>query len=202
MAAVTEIDGVKKVLQELYYLDRRLHREITGRMKTAAKPIAEYVGSLFPQGDALSRWDTGATPGLRTSGGFPKYYGPAARKGVKVRVGGRTNRLTGMAPILKLVQTDPAGAVYDIAGRKNTGDHPNFIPNLKGKTGQASRAMWPGVLAKFPTIESEVRAAIAVAEKQVNEAIGAGAESRTAKQSAFASARGRTSLGRFGITGI
>ena len=202
MAAVTQIDGIKRVLQELYYLDRSLHKTITGRMRTAAQPIADYVGSLFPESDALSGWEASAS-GQRTAGGFPKYYGPSARKGVKVRTGGRTNRLTGMAPIVKLVQTDPAGAIFDISGRLSTrGSHPNFIPNLRGKQGEASRAMWPGVLSKFPAIESEIRAAVAEAEKVVNESLAAGAESRTAKQSAFASARGRTSLGRFGVRGI
>lgn len=202
MAAVTQIDGIKRVLQELYYLDRSLHKTITGRMRTAAQPIADYVGSLFPESDALSGWEASAS-GQRTAGGFPKYYGPSARKGVKVRTGGRVNRLTGMAPIVKLVQTDPAGAIFDISGRLSTrGSHPNFIPNLRGKQGEASRAMWPGVLSKFPAIESEIRAAVAEAEKVVNESLAAGAESRTAKQSAFASARGRTSLGRFGVRGI
>jgi hypothetical protein len=202
MAAVTQIDGIKRVLQELYYLDRSLHKTITGRMRTAAQPIADYVGSLFPDSDALSGWEASAS-GQRTKGGFPKYYGPSARKGVKVRTGGRVNRLTGMAPIVKLVQTDPAGAVFDISGRLSTrGSHPNFIPNLRGKQGEASRAMWPGVLSKFPAIESEIRAAVAEAEKVVNKSLAAGAESRTAKQSAFASARGRTSLGRFGVRGI
>ena len=202
MAAVTQIDGIKRVLQELYYLDRSLHKTITGRMRTAAQPIADYVGSLFPASDALSGWEASAS-GQRTKGGFPKYYGPSARKGVKVRTGGRVNRLTGMAPVVKLVQTDPAGAVFDISGRLSTrGSHPNFIPNLRGKQGEASRAMWPGVLSKFPAIESEIRAAVAEAEKVVNKSLAAGAESRTAKQSAFASARGRTSLGRFGVRGI
>jgi len=202
MAAVTQIDGIKRVLQELYYLDRSLHKTITGRMRTAAQPIADYVGSLFPDSDALSGWEASAS-GQRTKGGFPKYYGPSARKGVKVRTGGRVNRLTGMAPVVKLVQTDPAGAVFDISGRLSTrGSHPNFIPNLRGKQGEASRAMWPGVLSKFPAIESEIRAAVAEAEKVVNKSLAAGAESRTAKQSAFASARSRTSLGRFGVRGI
>lgn len=201
MAAVTQIDGIKKVLQELYYLDRSLHKSITGRMRTAAQPIADYVGTLFPESDALSRWQ-GSASGQRTAGGFPKYYGPSARKGIKVRTGGRVNRATGMAPIVKLVQTDPAGAIFDISGRTSSGKHPNFIPNLRGKQGEASRAMWPGVLSKFPAIESEIRAAIAEAEKVVNDSLAAGAESRTGKQSAFASARGRTSLGRFGLRGI
>lgn len=201
MAAVVQVDGISGVLQELYYLDRRLHREITARMRTAAQPLVDRVGQLFPDTEPLSRWH-GTAAGQRTSGGFPKYYGPAARKGIKARTGGRKDRITGMKPILKLVQTDPAGAVYDISGRQNTGAHPTFIPNLKQEKGQASRAMWPGVLSSYPYVEAEVMAAVKEASDEVSKAIASGAESRTGKQSAFASARGRTSLGRFGVRGI
>jgi len=201
MAAVVQVEGISGVLQELYYLDRRLHREITARMRTAAQPLVDRVGQLFPDTEPLSRWH-GTAAGQRTSGGFPKYYGPAARKGIKARTGGRKDRITGMKPILKLVQTDPAGAVYDISGRQNTGAHPTFIPNLKQEKGQASRAMWPGVLSSYPYVEAEVMAAVKEASDEVSKAIASGAESRTGKQSAFASARGRTSLGRFGVRGI
>lgn len=194
MAAILEIDGIQNVLQELYFLDRRLHKEITTRMKTAALPLAAAVGQLFPDSEPISRWSA-STKGQRTSGGFPKYHGPSARKGIKARTGGRRDRITGMRNILKLVQTDPAGAVYDIAGRKNTGKHPTFVPNLKTVAGQASRAMWPGVLANYSSIEAEVMAAV----KEASDEVSKGLFSRTAKQSAFASSRGRTSSGQFGI---
>lgn len=201
MAAVIQIDGVNRVLQELYYLDRRLHREITGRLKRNAKPLIDKVSEGFPAGDALDRWGASA-PGLRTRGGFPKYYGPAAKSGIKARTGGRTDRLTRMTPILKIVQTDPAGAVFDIAGRSSTGNHPNFIPNLKGKQGAASRVMWPKVLETIPTVQDEMQKAVDDATKAVTDALGSGIQSRTAKQSQLARSRSRTALGRFGAVRI
>jgi hypothetical protein len=196
-----QIEGVKGVLQELYYMDRRLHKEITGRLKNAAQPIAKEIAAEGFPDLPLSRWGASAA-GQRTAGGFPKYNGASARAGVKVRTGGRRNRMTGVSPILKIVQTDAAGSVYDIAGRKQTGKHPSFIPNLKAQHGNASRSMWPAVLSRMGSIEGEIQAAINDATQAVSASIAGGSISRTSAASSRASSRGRTSFGRFGVRGI
>jgi hypothetical protein len=201
MAAIMQIEGVKGVLQELYYMDRRLHKEITGRLKTSAQPIANDIAAQGFPDLPLSRWGA-STPGQRTAGGFPKYNGASARAGIKVRTGGRKNRMTGVSPILKIVQTDPAGSVFDIAGRKQTGKHPTFIPNLKAEHGNASRSMWPAVLSKRGSIEGEIQAAINDATQAVSASIASGKLSRTSAASSRASSRSRTSFGRFGVRGI
>lgn len=196
MAQVTlHIDGVKAVLQELYYLDRTLHRQITATLRTEAKPLVDQAAQAFPD-EPLSRW-TLSEGAKRSAGGFPAYNPGAARRGVRSKVGGRRNQATGEWPILRLQQTDAGGAVYDMSGRATNGKN-SFVPNLEGMNGNASRVMWPVVEKGLPLISRLLQAAIDQASAEVTRRFAAGETSQRSAQSARSRSFARDALGRFG----
>jgi hypothetical protein len=197
MAQVTlHIDGVKAVLQELYYLDRTLHRQITATLRTEAKPLVDEASRAFPA-DPLTRW-TVNEGAKRSAGGFPSYNPSSARRGVRSKVGGRRNQRTGEWPILRLQQTDAGGAVYDMSGR-STGGKNSFVPNLEGINGNASRVMWPAVEKGLPLIERLLQAAIDLASAEVTRRFAAGETSQRRAQSTRSQSFARDALGRFGV---
>lgn len=209
----TQIYGVKGVLQELRYLDRTLYGEIVKQIKQPLKvKVADPVGQEFPASPPLSRWvaskgtvnDT-LKQGKRSKGSsrFPYYDPKRARTGVKVVVGGRkkTDVLTGRVtyPIARIRQGDGAGAVFDMAGTKNSGAQ--FVKNLDGKGFEKpSRVMWDGVQKRYPLIESEIRAILDFAEAAVSDRLAAsGGFSQYQAASERASQQTRNAAtGRFG----
>lgn len=197
MAQVTlQLEGVKAVLQELYYLDRTLYRQITSDLRTDAQPLVEMASSAFPDAP-LSRW-TISQGESRTKNGFPSYNPALARAGVRSKVGGRRNRTTNTWPILRLQQTDAGGAVYDMSGRATSGKN-SFVPNLSNAEGRASRLMWPAVEKGLPFISGVLQASLDRASAEVTKRLGAGEVSQRGQQSKRSSSFARDALGRFGV---
>ena len=109
--ASVEVYGVPEMLKILKDIDPALRRATLAKMKLAAKPMIDEARSLVPDASPLDNWGT-------WKGGWdPKV----ARKGIKVTYKGPTKRQKNLTifPLLKLVNSSPAGSIVDIAGRAN-----------------------------------------------------------------------------------
>ena len=79
------------------------------------------------------------------------------RNKVVIKTGGK-RRSDGSYLLVAVVQTDAMGAIYDMAGRKSSGNTPAgraMIANLN-KIHGASRGMWPAAEQELPAIQQVV----------------------------------------------
>ena len=163
--------GVKETLNELRKFDRDLFNNLRKDLKTSAVPLAKAVGQDFPA-KPLSGW-LGAG---RTVSGFPRYTGSTAQRGVKVAKITTTRRNPN---ILRIVQGNPAGAVFDGAGSKaTTAPAVRFVRNLDSKTPSRSaqgrtrsRVLYPSVKRQMPLVEGAVTKALQNIEQQTTNRI-------------------------------
>lgn len=161
MAAASQVVGVRDTLAKLKKVEPKLRRQVTSQMRRAAKPVQRGIQNQIPTQTPMSGW---------TSGRYG-FDGGAARKGVKIKAGGRASRKKSVWPLLSIEQRNAGGAVFDMAGRRSSGNTPSgraFIRTLNARHGRASRSMWKGAEAKLPEVQKEVLRALATASKSIN----------------------------------
>jgi hypothetical protein len=117
---------------------------------------------------------------------------------VQVKVGGRKVRRTNSYPILRIAQTNAAGAIWDLAknqrGEGTVGQQ--FVRNVN-TTGTPSRVMWKSTKKHLPLVENKIDKIIDDIGKRFTAQIAQSTERRNA-QSVRAAKQVRTALGRFG----
>lgn len=151
-----EVNGVADAIKVLNTANPELKKQTVKNLKAAARPVEESARRLVPEVRPLSGW-------VGWKGGFdPK----AVRRGIKVAFRGskvRGARNPDLIPLLTLRQKNPAGAIYDMAGRRSSGSDAagrQFIAMLNQRGGPASRTMWPGAEAAMPVVIRQVEEAI------------------------------------------
>lgn len=211
MADVTNnmVHGIAPVLQALRQLERETYKIIEQDLKNATEPLRVAVANDFP--DKPWKSSTGVinwTKYGRTKRGrklpdaagasFPKWEGKKVKKGVQVKVGGRKVRRTNSYPILRIAQTNAAGAIWDLAktqrGQGTVGQQ--FVRNVN-TNGQPSRVMWKSVKKHLPLVEKKIDKIIDDIGKRFTVQIANDTNRRNA-QSVRASKQVRNALGRFG----
>jgi hypothetical protein len=158
VSAKVEIDGLNDTLRTLRYIDPQLRRQVDKEMKeTVGKDIVPFARRLYPATDRLGNWGT-------WRGGYDQKK---VQRGVKVRIKttGRQDQISG----LFLTNTNGPGVIFSTAGKKTSGTSPTrdngsgnsaaFIDRLK-RFGEPMRALWPAVLEKRDTLESNVEKAV------------------------------------------
>jgi hypothetical protein len=138
-----KVIGVKELQATLKETDRKLLRSTQASMRRAASPMVAQVKSMTPSASPLSGWVHKGRTGWRQS---------EVLAGVSTAVGGRALSST-VWPLLSLQQKNPAGMIYDWAGRTNAGKRPlqqfvKLLPALGGVKGsQYSRVLFPAFVA-------------------------------------------------------
>jgi hypothetical protein len=88
-----------------------------------------------------------------------------------------------------MIQNDPAGAVFDMAGRANKSSQ--FAQNLTNSGwGSASRHMWPAAQKHLPDVQNAIEEARQNMETVINNKL------RSEGRGGFADARASWGLGR------
>lgn len=152
VSAKVEVNGLADTLRTLRRVDPELRKTTIKRMKLAAKPMQAEAKKLFPNASPLSGWGN-------WRGG---YDGRNVKRNVKVSFKGSKARNSNVIPLLTLRQTSAAGAIFDIAGRKSSGNSPSgraMIARLD-RFAPASRVMWPTAERHMPEVVQGVRSAI------------------------------------------
>ena len=203
------VHGVAPVLESLRQLERETYKIIVADLKNQTNDLRLLVANDFP--DKPWKSSTGKINWIkygRTSRGrkmndsagadFPKWQSSKVKRGVQVKVGGRKVRRTNSYPILRVVQSDAAGSIWDLAktqrGDGNIGKQ--FVNNLNS-TGSPSRVMWKSVPKYYPLVEHKVEKILDAVGKMFTVQIAQETSKRNA-QSIRASQQARTALGRFG----
>lgn len=152
-----EVRGLKEALAELNKVAPTVRRELTKSIKGDAKPLIDAARALIPNEAPLS--------GM-TSGRFA--WSTKARSQVGIKMGGRARG--DQFTILSLRQNNPAGSIFDIAGKRGgkNARGQQFIANLAARYGRPSRAMWPAAEQALPQIIEEITQTIDDALSEIN----------------------------------
>jgi hypothetical protein len=201
------IYGVKSTLEYLRRFEPDAYRAVTKEMRNTAKPIVRATAQQFPRAPivnskGISYWTLyghDSKKKQRSDKGesgysFPRYDITQVRKGVKSKVGGRKNKQTNSYPILRIIQSDGAGQIYDLAAEGHSVAGRAFVGKLNGA---ASRIMHPTVKKMMPSIRRDIEASLRQYEREFSDKIQIDMDKRM-KLSASSSRQVRDALGRFG----
>lgn len=138
--ATIEVYGVRETLAELRRIDPVLRVKAVNKIKAAGSELTQIGAAQYTTDTGLRGWSRTGRLG----------YDPSrVRKGVKIQVGGRTPRGAKAFPIVTLIQANPGGTLWDIAGlrggskgRGGTKGRPNFVDELNRRHGPAQRGLW------------------------------------------------------------
>jgi len=211
MSQIVAVHGVDSTLAFLRRFDRELFQNIRKELIGSAQPLVRAVAAEFPaqpwsaekgvNWTKYGRTQRGRKPPGTSGASFPRYQISKVRKGVKADTGSSRRRSDGTYTILRIKQTDAAGAIYDLAKNQQTltPDRKSFVKNLnRAKRGQPrSRVMWPTVTKNLPLIMVEVDRIVEKIEGMYSAEIAADTALRQGR-SARASVRVRSATGQFG----
>jgi hypothetical protein len=177
MANEIKFYGINETLFFLKNYEKELYKQITSDLEGAAKPLADLVGSRFPDMPLLNWHSSGGRVGKKR---FPPYISAKARSGVKAKSGGTTRRnAQGNRAILRIEQTDAGGQVFDSAGKgtyestrstliQNLDKH-TTVKSIRGKN--RSRVMFGAVNANKNLVEKAVEKVVETVDKQTTQRI-------------------------------
>ena len=151
-----KVEGLAELFRDLGRIDPELRKHAVKNVYEAGKVIQQDARRRVPAEPPMSGW-------RRRRGARGKWvWNPSAtRSRVRLKVS------TGSAKrdeirLVRVIQSDAAGSIYDMAGRKSGGRSKSgqqFVRNLNRK-GRASRTMWPAAEAKKDEVERALKAAI------------------------------------------
>lgn len=188
-------------METLRMLEPQTYKMLTKDLEAAAKPLRDYVAAGFPD-KPMAQWTLyGRTVKGRKAKdaagpSFPRYQITKVRSGVKVKIGGRKVRRTNSFPIMRIIQSNAAGQIYDLAGETKTIGRESFISNVN-KGGQRSRVMWKRTALAFPKIEGAVMASLHQIEKRFSIEI-ANQTTKRSNASIRSKSQSRNAMGQFG----
>lgn len=163
------VTGTREFIRELKKFEPQTVKETQRNLRKAGDPLIAHatriVNSSLRYGDRpMNGWRRGGRLGWNTS---------AVVRGFKIGTGGRYVKQTHTWPVLEFRQTNPAGAMFDWAGR--TGEHVDargregrgvsFVNNLPRlgslKGSRYSRSVFPALVAGRPEVVSEFSRVVA-----------------------------------------
>lgn len=146
--------GVSAAIQELGRIDPELRRAARTRLRQAAEPVVNRARAFTPADAPMSGWERGS----RTQ------FTARARTGIKSETPSPSSRKgRDFIPLLRIVQANAAGAIFEFAGKTTSGVTPagrNFVKVLNERNGRAPRALWRAVDQMTPELEAAVQAAV------------------------------------------
>lgn len=155
-----------ELLATLGKIAPELRKQAQSEVMSSAAPAIAAVQALVPAATPMSGW----ARGKRT-----RWDSASVRAGVRARrrrSGSDRNR--DVIPLLSVVQTNPAGVIFDVAANPQPGKTPGrtranqqFVQNLAAYGGR-SRYMWPGVERALPAVENALRDAVRNMETTIN----------------------------------
>lgn len=141
-----QVFGMRDTLALLRQMDSKTKWAAINKIKASGNELVHVAREHFPTDPPLSGWTSG------TRGGRLGWKPSKVQSGVQIQVGGRTPRYANAYPMVTLIQKDPAGALYDIAGLRNnaqsqarTEGQRLFTRYLNAYRGKAWRGMWRNI---------------------------------------------------------
>ena len=182
---VLQVQGIQEALAELNKIDAKYRRQVTKRIKNSGQIIINEARSMvanFDNSKGNGAPLSGMVRGNLVKGRETSWRNDQVQKGYKIKVGVRATReryvdfnkggyteqvVFGAKPYkLMVVQsTDPAGVIYDHAGRNTSG---LFVTNLIKEEGGQPRVIDKAVEKNKPAVQSDVMLVVQDVMKMTN----------------------------------
>lgn len=149
MQVKATVEGVSDTVAILRSFDRDTVKSINAEIYEQVKPLVGVARSLSPDRSPMSNWDdVGAGEWGERLGFTPR----AVKMGIGTKIAPFRQRGTHIKErTIFLTQRNPAGVIYETAGRKTRGSSPQgrqFITNIENRSevvviGKQTRILWP-----------------------------------------------------------
>ena len=125
----TELKGAANALNALQGFENDIRDEYNRRIVAALSPIVQKARGFLPSKAPLSNWqDKGQSDATQKYRRFPLYDASKARSGIGFTKEPTKPNRKGWSSLAVVYNSDPAGAIYETAGRKNPQGQKVFKP--------------------------------------------------------------------------
>ena len=159
----SKLEGLPETFRALGRIDPELRKAALSNVRKVGQLVQAEARRNVPTLAPMSGWERG-----RRSNSKWRWLPGRVRSGIRVKAGTGSVK-TGNIRLLRVIQGNPIGSIYDMAGRKSKGKTPagrQMVANLNVK-GNASRTMWPAAIKMRPEVETALRAAVEDMERTV-----------------------------------
>ena len=139
-----KVEGVKQTRKALRQFAPDLNKELNAELKKALAPIAKKARGFAPSNSPMSGWNKSVK-----DSSFPAYNFGVIKSGIGFSTKpGKTTR-SGFTSNAKIFNKSFAGAIYEVAGRKNEQGQEWVGPKAGGTSKKVSRSVNPRAGATF-----------------------------------------------------
>jgi hypothetical protein len=139
-----KVEGVKQTRKALRQFAPDLNKELNAELKRALAPIAKKARGFAPANSPMSGWNKSPA-----QSSFPSYNFGVVKSGIGFSTKpGKTTR-SGFTSNAKIFNKSFAGAIYEVAGRKNEQGQEWVGPKAGGTSKKVSRSVNPRAGATF-----------------------------------------------------
>ena len=153
----TEFVGGAAAIKALKSIDPEYRKQFNRDAKSIVEPLLAEAKSNYPQmplSGMKYKWTDARGRTL-----LP-WTVAKVRSGVKFKTSTRRNK----SAVLYVTQSDPSGAIFEVAGLANPGT--NFNNNLRSDN---SRVLWPAADKRFPDVQKGLSDLVQDVMRRVNE---------------------------------
>ena len=142
-----EVRGLKGALKALKNLEPDVEKNLNKEVRAFAAPVVtKSKGFVDSNAGGLTNWKVaGSAKKFKESQsiirkGFPKFNASTVKAGIRFSTQPTKRNPRGFVSIYRIVNSNPAGAIYEWAGRTNANKgksaRPNFAAALSGMQGE------------------------------------------------------------------
>jgi len=183
-----QVHGLTEALAILKKVEPETVKQINANIRREAKPaiqaVRQYLTNLDPDGNPLNSMANSVL--IKDRGDSTRWNFSRVKAGVRFKAGGPSKKKKKASrqnyAMFSIIQSNAAGAIYDVAGSRNSGKSKTFVPNLEGvdvphKDGDRrgkkgpSRYMWPGAESHIPALTAYVKTQVKIIEKKTNKSL-------------------------------
>jgi hypothetical protein len=156
------VQGVKEAAKALRQIDPELRKEFNANVRQITAPIvdaakAAYTDTIIPSGTRRN-WTQ------RDRKIFP-FTAAAARRGVRTKIDTRARSRSS----IKVVQTNPAAAIYEFAGDRTANP---LGAAFSRKNRPPARIMWPAAEANIGDVTDQMKQLVEDVERTIQKELG------------------------------
>jgi len=174
--AATRIEGLDEAVAYLKLFDNETLKAMNKEMYSVMKDLVQETRGMVPGTSPMSGWEKKSLTGAKW--GTQLNFTPSKiRTGVRSKIGPVRNKsLNTRERAYLLINANPAGAIYETAGRKTDGATPQgrqFIKNIEERSGmrvigKQGRLAWKAAINNRAEITVKMGRVVAKYQDMIN----------------------------------
>jgi len=167
--------GLEQTIRDLKQFNPEALKIMNKEIYQVMKKIQVDARQLMPEATPLTKW--GMTPKENSKWGRLQFVAKDARMGLKTKIERQRRRGTWTSKAYLMINSDPAGAIYETAGRKNpkgsSSQGAAFIKGIARESGlivrgKQGRVAYKAVQDREPYTLNEIKDAINKGQAALN----------------------------------